>query len=111
MAARPDAAAAPSRSRSPRQPEHNEHDPRFSADGRWLYYLSNASGTDQLWRVALSGGTPERVTDLAADVSGFLPAPTGDRIAIWADRDMACTDFNCANVTAPGAGPWQRPGL
>ena len=39
-------------------PEHNEHDPRFSADGRWLYYLSNASGSDQLWRVALPGGTP-----------------------------------------------------
>jgi Tol biopolymer transport system component len=94
--------------------EHNEHDPRFSGDGRWLYYLSNASGTDQLWRVELSGGTPERVSDLAADISGFLPAPTGDRIAIWADRDMACTDFNCANVTAPGrdtaaAGSMTRP--
>src|SRR5436190_22747268 len=24
-------------------PNFNEHDPRFSADGRWLYYLSNAS--------------------------------------------------------------------
>jgi dipeptidyl aminopeptidase/acylaminoacyl peptidase len=82
--------------------EHNEHDPRFSADGRWIYYLSNASGSDQLWRVAVDGGAPERVTDLATDISGFLPAPTGDRIAIWADRDMACTDFSCANVTAPG---------
>src|SRR5687767_5495043 len=60
--------------------EHNEHDPRFSADGRWLYYLGNASGSDQLWRVGVPGGTPERVTDLATDISGFLPAPTGDRI-------------------------------
>ena len=87
-------------------PEHNEHDPRFSADGRWLYYLSNASGSEQLWRVALPGGTPERVTELATDISGFLPAPSGDRVAIWADRDMACADTSCANVqaAAPGQG-------
>ena len=85
-------------------PEHNEHDPRFSSDGRFLYYLSNASGSDQLWRVEVPGGTPERVSDLATDIAGYLPAPTGDRIAIWADRPMACADFGCANVTAPGPG-------
>jgi len=81
-------------------PEHNEHDPRFSADGRWLYFLSNASGSDQLWRVAVAGGEPERVTDLATDIAGYLLAPTGDRIALWADRNMACTDFNCADLPA-----------
>src|SRR3712207_5843472 len=52
------ANAAPVRIAS--APEHNEHDPRFSADGRHLYYLSNQSGSDQLWRVALPGGTPEQ---------------------------------------------------
>src|ERR1043165_1324797 len=46
-------------------PNFNEHDARFSADGRWLYYLSNASGSDQIWRVQLPSGTPEKVTDLA----------------------------------------------
>ncbi|MGZ8282433.1 MAG: prolyl oligopeptidase family serine peptidase [Allosphingosinicella sp.] len=85
-------------------PEHNEHDARFAADGRWLYFLSNASGSDQLWRVVLPSGTPERVTDLAGDISGFLPAPSGDRIAIWADRNMACADLNCADVAAPAQG-------
>jgi dipeptidyl aminopeptidase/acylaminoacyl peptidase len=85
-------------------PEHNEHDPRFSSDGRWLYYLSNASGSEQLWRVAVPTGTPERVTELATDISGYLLAPSGDRIAIWADRNMACSDIGCANVTAPGPG-------
>lgn len=84
--------------------EHNEHDPRFSADGRWIYYLSNQSGSDQLWRVAPAGGTPERVTDLATDIAGFALAPSGDRIAIWADRDMRCADFNCANVQAAATG-------
>ena len=82
-------------------PNFNEHDPRFSPDGRWLYYLSNASGSDQIWRVSLPAGTPEKVTDLATDVAGFAIAPSGDRVAIWADRNMACQDFSCANVSGP----------
>jgi dipeptidyl aminopeptidase/acylaminoacyl peptidase len=85
-------------------PEHNEHDPRFSADGRWLYYLSNASGSDQLWRVALPGGSPEKISDLATDIAGFAIAPAGERIALWADRDMACADINCAGVPAAATG-------
>jgi dipeptidyl aminopeptidase/acylaminoacyl peptidase len=79
-------------------PEHNEHSPRFSVDGRWIYYLSNQSGTDQLWRVAPSGGTPEQVTNLAAGISGYSLAPSGDRVAIWAARDLRCADFNCADL-------------
>jgi len=85
-------------------PEHNEHDPRFSADGRWLYYLSNASGSDQIWRVALPAGTPEKVTDLATDVAGFAIAPSSDRVAVWADRNMACESMNCLTVHGPQQG-------
>jgi dipeptidyl aminopeptidase/acylaminoacyl peptidase len=97
------AGAAPVRIAS--APEHNEHDPRFSADGRWIYFLSNASGSDQLWRVAAGGaGTPEQVTRLATDIAGYSLAPTGDRIAIFADRNMACRDFDCTNVPAAEQG-------
>ena len=96
------ANAAPVRIAS--TPEHNEHDPRFSADGRALYYLSGASGSEQLWRVALPDGTPERVTDFATDIAGYRLAPSGNRIAIWADRNLACADINCANVPAAEAG-------
>lgn len=85
-------------------PEHNEHDPHFSADGRALYYLSNQSGSEQLWRVALPDGTPERVTDYRTDIAGYALSPTGDRIAIWADRDMRCADIDCANVPAAATG-------
>ena len=86
------------------QAQYNEHDARFSADGHWLYYLSNASGSDQLWRVALPGGAAEKITDFATDIGGYAIAPNGGRIAIWADRDMACADINCANVPAAPAG-------
>ena len=46
----------------------------------------------------------QQVSDFGTDVGGFLIAPTGDRIAIWADRDMRCADINCANVPAAEAG-------
>ena len=83
-------------------PEHNEHDARFSPDGRWIYYLSNQSGSDQIWRVAAApGATPEKLTDFPTDVAGFLISPSGDRVAVWADRNMACADLSCANVSAP----------
>ena len=83
------AGAAPVRIAS--APEHNEHDPRFSADGRSLYYLSNQSGSDQLWRVELPGGTPERVTDFRTDVGGYLLAPSGAG-SRSGRRDLRCDD-------------------
>jgi dipeptidyl aminopeptidase/acylaminoacyl peptidase len=86
-------------------PEFNEHDPRFSADGRWLYFLSNASGSDQLWRATVPGWTSERVSDFVTDIGGYSLAPSGDRIAIWADRLLECRDFNCSNVPARVATP------
>ena len=97
-----DAGAQPVRIAS--SPDQNEHDPRFSADGRHIYFLSNASGSDQLWRVAVPGGQAEQVTSLAADIAGYSLAPSGDRIAIWADRNLACADFSCANVPAAQQG-------
>jgi dipeptidyl aminopeptidase/acylaminoacyl peptidase len=78
--------------------DKSQHDPAFSADGKWLYFIGNGSGSDQLWRVALPGGTAEQVTNLSTDIGGFLLAPSGDRIAVWADRNLACTDFNCSNL-------------
>jgi len=84
--------------------DQSEHDAQFSTDGRWLYFLSGASESEQLWRVALPTGTPERITDFSTDIAGYLLAPSGDRIAIWADRDLRCADINCANVPQAQAG-------
>jgi dipeptidyl aminopeptidase/acylaminoacyl peptidase len=88
------------------QPQYNEHDAHFSADGRWLYYLSNASGSDQLWRVSLPSGAPEKVTDFNTDVGGYLIAPSGDRLAVWMDRALECVTVNCLepNVAHPVPG-------
>src|SRR5690554_6803981 len=34
----------------------SNHSPRWSADGRTLYFLSSRGGSSQVWRLSLAGG-------------------------------------------------------
>ena len=38
----------------------DERYPSFSRDGRWIYFSSRRSGSDQVWRVARKGARPCR---------------------------------------------------
>ncbi len=51
--------------------------PRFSADGRWVYFLSTRGDSSQVWKLPLDGGEARQVTTLPLDVEGFLLAPDG----------------------------------
>src|SRR3989442_13777154 len=53
-----------------------------SPDGRWLAFDSNRGGTQQIYRVRLTGGEPEQLTRGSADA--FYPAwsPDGREIAV-----------------------------
>ena len=75
------------------------HDAVFGRDGA-LYFLMAAGERDQLFRMAL-GGAPVRISDFGADISGFKLAPSVDRVAVWADRPLACPDLACAAATLP----------
>ncbi len=77
--------------------DKNEHDPVFGPDG-FLYYLSNQSGSEQIWRVALNGGTPTQVSETGYDISGFKVSPKGNKMLVWADRPIACPDAECSTV-------------
>lgn len=91
----------------------NEHDPAFSPDGKYLYYLSNKSGSEQLYRISV-GSTPavvdptgEQVSDLKTDISGFKISPDGKKIAVWGDIARDCPDFGCdkdGDTSKPGPG-------
>jgi Tol biopolymer transport system component len=53
---------------------HN-HNPVWSPDGRWIYFSHGADPTvaTDIWRVPLSGGAPERLTELHAAVNFMAP--------------------------------------
>ena len=49
--------------------------PRWSRDGRWIYFSSHQDGARDIWRVRATGGQPEQVTRTG---SGFLGYEVGD---------------------------------
>jgi dipeptidyl aminopeptidase/acylaminoacyl peptidase len=72
------------------------HDAVFAPDGS-LWFLMPVGDQDQLFRMAI-GGKPVQVSNFKGDIGGFKIAPSGDRIVVWADRDLKCPDLNCASV-------------
>lgn len=77
---------------SPRQittGDSNNILPRWSADGRTLYFASNRNGVWQVWRMAINGGQPQQVTANGAYVAMESPDgrwiyfTKGDVSGIW----------------------------
>ncbi len=59
--------------------------PRWSSDGKELFFLSTRSGSSQIWRIAIGGGEPRAVTSLPLDVGGFIPFADGKRFVLALD--------------------------
>ncbi len=74
--------------------DKNETAPQFSADGGHVYYLSDQSGSSQVWRIVLGADTAEQVTDTTGDLSGFLLSSANNRLAVWADRPAGARDLS-----------------
>jgi dipeptidyl aminopeptidase/acylaminoacyl peptidase len=98
-------------------PGKNETSPAFGPDGA-LYFLSDASGSDQLWRIAVGdGSTPAtQVTSEKADVAGFKLSPDGRRLLVWGDVPRECTAFGCdakekGALVGPGSGRHYKDGV
>jgi dipeptidyl aminopeptidase/acylaminoacyl peptidase len=64
----------------------NEASPQFSADGKTVYFQSDKGGEDNVWSIAVTGGSVTQVTSLKGGLGGFKVSPTGDKLLIWADR-------------------------
>jgi dipeptidyl aminopeptidase/acylaminoacyl peptidase len=45
--------------------------PRWSPDGKSIYFLSSRSGTQQVWRMSAEGGEATQVTTLPVDVDNL----------------------------------------
>ncbi len=89
----------------------NSNAAEWSADGRFIYFLSNRSGSTQVWRLAdalsatalgtaalganAPGAGAQQVTDLPLDVGSFRVSPQGDRILMSVDVFLDCADLAC----------------
>ena len=67
--------------------------PKYSADGRWLYFLSTRGGTFNLWRVPVDPqtggrrGEPEPITAPSSSVWPFSLSADGRRL-VFTDRNV-----------------------
>ncbi|HEV8195188.1 MAG TPA: protein kinase [Gemmatimonadales bacterium] len=57
-----------------------------STDGKWLFYDSDLAGNSDIFRLALAGGEPERLTTNAADDFFPSPSPDGKEVAFHSWR-------------------------
>ena len=60
--------------------------PRWSPDGRWLYFVSKRKDDEhgQIYRLSRLGGEAERLTELDCHIQTLKPAPDGKSIAFVA---------------------------
>jgi Tol biopolymer transport system component len=62
------------------------HNPTWSADGEWIYFVHGADPTDDMdiWRIRPAGGSPERLTEQNAEMN--LVTPLGPRTLLYVAR-------------------------
>jgi dipeptidyl aminopeptidase/acylaminoacyl peptidase len=72
-----------------------DNNPRWSPDGKSLYFLSTRSGSSQVWRLAVGGGDPVQITRLPLDVSNLTVSPDGSRLAFSLDVFVDCPTLAC----------------
>ena len=77
-----------------RTPKSSESQPRYSGDGKSLFFLSDAGkgedddddeATTQLWRMPAKGGGARKVTDITGGIRDFDLSPDGERAVVVAD--------------------------
>ena len=61
-------------------------EPRYSTDGKWLYFTSDRGGSPQIYRMSAGGGEPQRVTFKGSYNVTPRPSPDG-RVLAYVTRD------------------------
>jgi dipeptidyl aminopeptidase/acylaminoacyl peptidase len=78
--------------------------PHFSPDGKFIYFLADDDGTQNVCRIPVSGGEITRPVSGRLMVSGYALAPTGDLVAQVATIDrpdelFTATDGKLTQIT------------
>ena len=110
---RPDTSAAPAFSRmipitaGPAR----EFGPVLSPDGKWVAYVSNAGGSQNVWVKFVAGGDPVNLTatsglDISGSsaIGGLEVSPDGSRLAVQARVRGSTTAFATYEIPAPLPG-------
>ncbi len=68
---------------------------RWSADGKWIYFMSARSGSPQVWRTDSAGEKATQVTNLPLPVLTFRLAPNGKTLVLGLAVYPDCPTLKC----------------
>ena len=72
-----------------------DSNPRWSADGSKIFFISARSGSPQIWSMSGDGGEATQVSDLPLPVSNLMVSPDGTTLAFTTDVFIDCPDLAC----------------
>ena len=67
----------------------NNHNPKWSATGEHIYFLSDRSGSSQIWSMTPQGEDLKQVSAFEKDVEAFGVSPCGDKL-FYVQRVQVC---------------------
>ncbi len=74
-----------------------DHSPKWSSNGRYIYFLSYRSGKSQVWLIDTKRKNKiKQVTDFAIDVSSFKLSPESNSLLFSASVFPECANFECS---------------
>jgi len=73
----------------------NDTNPRWGIDGTSVYFLSSRTGSQQIWRLPLTGGEAVQITDYPLDVGTFRFSSGNGRVALTMEVFQDCADLRC----------------
>jgi dipeptidyl aminopeptidase/acylaminoacyl peptidase len=69
--------------------------PIFSSNGEILYFLNSRSGSNQIWKISLSGGNAQQVSDVYGDIEGFALSPNDSHFIFIRKVLPGCDTEDC----------------
>lgn len=84
--------------------------PKWSADGKYLYFLSSRSGSNQLWRHPVQSGDVEQVSDLPVSIGTYKLSPKGNTLVFSASVYPECDTLECSKNKSEAASNSKQEG-
>jgi dipeptidyl aminopeptidase/acylaminoacyl peptidase len=72
--------------------------PRWSPDGRSLYYTGTTGGASQIWSMNPDGSGQRQITRLASEASGEMVSPDGKYLLVTSDVYPECGADDACNA-------------
>lgn len=81
----------------------NDDTPRWSADGKWIAFLSTRDGAPQIFVAAADGSGQRKVTEVPLGVADFTWSPDSRMFAFSTEVYPECADLKCTATKAEAA--------